>query len=419
MNYKEIQQCRICKNRNLVSLFDLGEQALTGVFPNRRHVPITRGPLSLVKCMGKKNDDYCGLVQLKHSFDPYELYGDNYGYRSGLNKSMEYHLNEKVKTIVARALLKPGDLIIDIGSNDGTLLKAYPRKHYTLVGIDPTIEKFKKYYPSYIHCIPDFFSSRAVKREFKNKKAKVVTSIAMLYDLADPLDFMEQVREVLADDGIWVFQQSYLPSMLETTGYDVVCHEHLEYYALRQIAWMTKRAGLKLLDVRLSSINGGSFAVTVAKVKAPFVQDAVAITVLEQLEKEAALDTLAPYQRFKERVQRNRQELRHFVKKAQSKGEEILGYGASTKGNVILQYCGFTAKDIPFIAEVNEDKFGCFTPGTWIPIISEQEARKMRPDYFMVLPWHFKDSIIKKEKEFLKKGGKLFFPLPMPEVIGL
>jgi NDP-4-keto-2,6-dideoxyhexose 3-C-methyltransferase len=416
---KPISKCRICANTKLVSILDLGEQVLTGVFPRSSDERITKGPLELVKCV-EEGAVGCGLVQLKHSYEQAEMYGENYGYRSGLNRSMVEHLRGRVKKATDRMTLKTGDLVIDIGSNDSTTLQSYPADQgLRLVGIDPTGAKFKKYYPAHIDLIPDFFSAAKVHERFGSTlKAKIVTSIAMFYDLESPVDFMRQIHEVLDDDGIWVFEQSYMPLMLEHDSYDTVCHEHLEYYGFKQIKWMADAVGFKVIDVEFNGANGGSFAVTVAK-KASRIhaEDKAKVEAILAEEKRKGLSTLKPYEDFKKRVMDQREKAVEFVKKANAKGQKVFGYGASTKGNVILQLCGFTPKEMPFIAEVNPDKFGRFTPGTLIPIISEAEAKAKKPDYFLVLPWHFKDNIIGREQSYLDSGGALVFPLPQIEVV--
>lgn len=418
--YKEISKCRICGNNNLVSLIHLGQQALTGVFPKSKLDEITSGPLELVKCHPKdENDQVCHLVQLHHSYDSGEMYGLNYGYRSGLNKSMVRHLGSIAEYISGIVNYEKEDLIIDIGSNDSTMLQCYPTdKRLVLVGIDPTGEKFKKYYPSYIQLVPDFFSTENVNKLFPGKKAKVISSIAMFYDLEDPSSFVRQVYEVLADNGIWVFEQSYLPSMLKTNSYDTICHEHLEYYSLRQIKFLLDKIGFKIIDVELNDVNGGSFCVTAAKNNSEYSAKKRVGECFEA-ENRMTLETLNPYHDFHKNIESHKVELCKLIQGIKNKGEKIYGYGASTKGNVILQYCGLSAEDIPYIAEVNEDKIGSFTPFTHISIISEVEARKMKPDYFLVLPWHFRKGILEKEEEYLKSGGKFIFPLPKIEIVGL
>ncbi|MCO6500300.1 MAG: hypothetical protein J5I47_07990 [Vicingus serpentipes] len=220
--FKEIFACRVCGSKELLPILSLGEQVLTGVFPSDKKEEVTRGPLDLVKCDGK-----CGLVQLKHTYDSDEMYGLNYGYRSGLNNSMIQHLKGIATEIQNRISLKEGDLVLDIGSNDSTSLQNYP-ENLNLVGIDPVGVKFKNYYPSHIQLIPSFFSSEAVKNKLGDKKAKVITSIAMFYDLEDPVKFCQDICECLDDNGIWVFEQSYLLSMIEAVAYDTICHEHIE-----------------------------------------------------------------------------------------------------------------------------------------------------------------------------------------------
>lgn len=409
--YKKVEKCRICGGTNLVRVLDLGEQMLTGVFPREKGGNVTVGPLHLVKCVG--GDDACGLLQMEHSYDLGEMYGENYGYRSGLNASMVEHLNDKVKRILGLVELRKGDLVIDIGSNDSTTLQAYPPSGPVLVGVDPTGVKFHSYYPPHIQLIPDFFSSALVKERFPGQKAKVVTSFSMFYDLEDPMGFMRQVYDVLADDGVWVFEQSYMPTMLDTNSYDTVCHEHLEFYALRQIKWMADRVGFKILDVEFNDINGGSFSVTVSKSHG---NSTVAPAVQKILDDETAkgLDTLLPYQEFAERVVQTKRDLLKFIETAHVEGKTVAVLGASTKGNVLLQYCGLTTKEVEYVGEVNPEKFGCYTPGTWIPIIPEQELLANKPDYMIVLPWHFKKFFITNKK---LSGMNLVFPLPEVEVV--
>ncbi|HAM34806.1 MAG TPA: methyltransferase [Elusimicrobia bacterium] len=411
--YKEITKCRICANRKLLPILSLGRQSLTGVFPKSPRQRVTSGPLDLVKCDDSQGE-HCGLVQLRQSYSTDEMYGDNYGYHSGLNPSMVRHLHGKVRQILARVCLEPGDLVVDIGSNDGTLLKAYPTHGPTLVGVDPTGHHFRRYYPPYIRLIPDYFSAALIQRAFPGRQAKVVTAISMFYDLESPLAFLQEIRNILAPNGILVLEQSYMPTMLARNSYDTICHEHLEYYGVKQIDWMAKRCGLRVIDVELNDVNGGSFSITLSRDDGPHAPQSK--TIARFLKAEAKFRQRAPFNAFRRHVERHREELLKFFRQARKRGQTVVGYGASTKGNVILQYCGLTARDIPCIGEVNEEKFGSYTPGTLIPIVPEKKARAMRPDYMLVLPWHFKSFFLRKEKPFLKSGGKLFFPLPSLEI---
>lgn len=409
--YKKVEKCRICGNTHLERVLDLGEQMLTGVFPHEKDAKVTTGPLHLVKCVG--GDEACGLLQMGHSYDLSEMYGGNYGYRSGLNVSMVAHLHSKVKRILGLVELHTGDLVVDIGSNDSTTLQAYPANGPSLVGVDPTGVKFHSYYPPHIQLIPDFFSAAMVQARFPGQKAKVVTSFSMFYDLEDPMGFMRQVFDVLADDGIWVFEQSYMPTMLDTNSYDTVCHEHLEFYALRQIKWMADRVGFKIVDVEFNDVNGGSFSVTVAKSRGDLSVEPAVQKILED-ERAKGLDTLVPYQAFAERVIQTKRDLLEFIETACSAGKSVSVLGASTKGNVLLQYCDVTTKHVQFVGEVNVEKFGCYTPGTWIPIIPEHELLAQKPDYLIVLPWHFRRFFTANKK---LSGMNLVFPLPQIDVV--
>ena len=365
-------------------------------------------------------NDVCGLLQLRHSYHSHELYGANYGYRSGLNQSMINHLNGIARAIQERITLGGGDLVVDIGSNDGTLLRAFPpSREYQLIGVDPTGSKFRRFYPEDILLIPDFFSADLIENRFPGRKVRVITSIAMFYDLEDPVHFVDNIARLLHAEGLWVFEQSYLPSMLDTTAYDTICHEHLEYYSLKQIQWILDQCGLKIVDVDLNTSNGGSFRVTAAHRQSGFVCNDQVIAEFMTIESRMQLDEVDTYRRFALQIERRREELVELLRRLKKNGKTILGYGASTKGNVILQYCGIGPDLLPAIAEVNEDKFGAFIPWTLIPIISEAEARNRRPDYFIVLPWHFREGIIQKESAYLESGGKFIFPLPELEIFGL
>lgn len=414
--YTEIEKCRICGNHNLVSVMNLGMHKLTGVFPKEGQF-VEEGPLELIKCTQTKGQPSCGLVQLRHSCSGKEMYGMNYGYRSGLNRDMVNHLNEITNMIEKYTELKDGDIILDIGSNDGTLLKSYQHQNLDLIGMDPTGIKFKQYYTNNIELIPDFFSAEKFLKVRKEKKAKIITSIAMFYDLEQPQKFVDDIKEILDMAGIWVLEQSYLPAMIETNSYDTICQEHLEFYCLAQIQWMVSKADMKIVNVCRNEINGGSFQVIVAH-KNSVYEVSSNVEKMVEWEKEHGYDTMQPFVQFQSHVEENKAFLLNFLKEKKKEGKKVLGYGASTKGNVLLQYCGITSDLITAIAEVNEDKYGCVTPGTGIPIISEKEARIMQPDYFIVLPWHFRSFILTKEEEYRKQTGcKFVFPLPFFEIV--
>ncbi len=407
----KITKCRICSSNELTSVLDLGNHALSGRFILEGEADPMTAPLELVLC------GECGLLQLLHTVTGTELYTDTYGYRSGINQSMRSHLAALAEDVTKRAGLSDGDLVIDVGCNDGTLLRSYPVQGLTKIGIDPLADHFREYHPQDMTAIADFFGAESCRRAIGDDKAKVLTSISMFYDLPDPGAFTKAVAEALAKDGLWVLEQSYMPTMLERNSFDTVCHEHLEYYALAQIERMASEAGLRIFDVQLNDVNGGSFRLYVCHVNGPYRDNSEALEKFRRREGDLDLGTLGPYQRFTERIEEQRDLLRGFIDKERKAGKTFYIYGASTKGNTLLQYYGLDRESIVAAADRNPAKWGRLTPATRIPIISEKEAREQKPDYFLVLPWHFKDEFLERESEFRKNGGKFIFPLPTMEII--
>lgn len=408
-----ITDCRVCGNRELLPVLDLGEQALTGVFPHSRDEAVPAVPLELVRC----SPAGCGLVQLRHTADFDLMYGEGYGYRSGIRPFMVNHLHGKVATLRKLVDLGPEDLVVDIGSNDATLLHGYPSDGPRLVGFDPTGEKFRELYPPKAELVTDFFSKELFEQRFGSHRAKVVTSIAMFYDLPRPMRFMRDVYDILTEDGVWMLEQSYLPSMLDSDAYDVVCHEHLEYYALSQIEWMAQRVGFTVIRAEITDVYGGSLCLVLAKNPDRHPRDDASVARIRAAETAAELDTMAPFERFAQRVERQRDALLEFLADSRAAGKTTLGYGASTKGNVILQYCGLTERDLPCIGEVSPEKAGRFTPGTTIPIVSEEEAKARQPDQLLILPWIYREGFLERESDFRDRGGTLVFPLPRLEAV--
>ena len=410
--YRRTRACRISGSRTLLPVIDLGIQAQAGVFPAGTATEVPRAPLELVWCPDS------ALVQLAHTSDAAAMFGDNYGYRSSLNQSMVAHLSHKVTFLERLTSLAAGDVVVDIGSNDATTLKAYRTPGLQRIGIDPTGHKFRAFYDADLQLVPDFFSVDAFRAARPRRGARIVTSIAMFYDLDEPVEFARQVESILADDGLWHLEQSYLPAMMRALSYDTVCHEHLTYYSLHTIKSIMDAAGLRIVDVTQNDVNGGSFAVTVARRsnRTVPVNEAVVRWMLEH-EQRMGLHTAEPYLAFAARVLQHRETLQSLVRALVGDGRTVLGYGASTKGNVLLQYCGFSSREIRAIAEVNSDKFGCVTPGTHIPIVSEEQAHAMRPDYYLVLPWHFKEGILRREEQFRSRGGRFIFPFPEVHIV--
>lgn len=414
---EEIFECRICKNKNLLPILDLGLHAQQNTFPAKGEADIPKTPMVLVKCDDRKDKQVCGLLQLKHTVSPDQMYNVHYGYRSGVNRTMTIHLQNIVKDVENRIDLKANDIVVDIGSNDATLLKSYSEKNLVKIGIDPTGKKFREYYTAPLQLVPDYFTLENYRKASPHRKAKVITAIAMFYDLPDPVRFVSDAKWALADDGLFIIEQSYMPFMLECNSFDTAIHEHLEYYTFKQIEWIAKEVGLKILDVKFNDINGGSFRVVMAHESAPYLQDEETISFIKLQEERKGFNTLEIYDSFKNQVESIKKELGAFLKSEKLKGKSIYVYGASAKGNTLLQYLNLDTSVITAAAERNPEKFGRRTPGTNIPIVSEEEARKAKPDYFIVLPWHFKKEFLEREKDYLIAGGNFIFPLPTFEVI--
>lgn len=409
--------CRVCGSKALTRVINLGEQYLQGSFvkPEKETPPIRRIPMSLLRCDPTRDERACGLLQMEHTVPPEVLYSA-YWYRSGTNNTMREHLRNLVDEAIG-ILDKPDGRVLDIGCNDGTLLRYYP-DGFERYGVDPS--DVAQEITGSIEVVQDIFPSPELVSKLQGRKMDIITSIAMFYDLEDPVAFSQGIRDTLLPNGIWIFEMSYMPMMLKKTAYDTICHEHLEYYSLAVIEHILKLAGLKVFNATLNDINGGSIRCYATHennytYKRPeFIQN---IQTLHKEEFDLELDTDKPYKYFQDRVNVHREDLTNLLKSLKKEGKRIHIYGASTKGNTILQWCGIDNRIIDFAAERNPDKYGAKTLGTDIPIVSEEDSRAMLPDYYLVLPWHFREEFIQRERESLEKGIGLIFPLPTIEVI--
>jgi hypothetical protein len=409
--------CRVCGSASLTRVIELGNQYLQGSFvkPGTPPPPERRIPMSLVRCDPTLDEKACGLLQMEHSVPPEILYS-SYWYRSGTNNTMRQHLlgiAQEAMGIVGRSKC----VALDIGCNDGTLLNCYP-SGFTKYGVDPS--DVAQAAGGDIKVIRDIFPSAELSGVLAGQKCDVVTSIAMFYDLEDPIGFAREVKSLLAPDGIWVLEMSYMPTMLKMNSYDTICHEHLEYYSLAILERILLQAGMKVFNVMLNSINGGSircFATHDTNYNYRGDDYLQRLRALRKEEFDFELDTDKPYRNFQNRINAHRDELLALLRKLKGEGKQIHVYGASTKGNTILQWCGIDARIISVAAERNPDKYGAHTLGTDIPIVSEEESRAMNPDYYLVLPWHFKDGIVRREKDFLAGGGRMIFPFPEIEIV--
>ncbi|MBI4351432.1 MAG: class I SAM-dependent methyltransferase [Elusimicrobia bacterium] len=410
--------CRVCGSAALTPVIDLGDQYLQGLFvkPGKELPPQRKIPMSLVRCDPKRDEKACGLLQMEHSVPPEILYS-TYWYRSGTNATMKNHL-KGIAEEAAAIVNKPAALVLDIGCNDGTLFSYYPGA-YKKFGVDPS-DVAQGIGGETATVVRDTFPSAELAARVGLEKFDIVTSIAMFYDLEDPIAFAKGIKSALAPEGIWIFEMSYMPSMLRMNSYDTICHEHLEYYSLAVIEHILKAGGLKIFNAAQNDINGGSlrcYATHADNFKYRSGDFARNLQRLHQEEFDLELDTDKPYKNFQDRIALHRDELQLLLRKLKKEGKKLHIYGASTKGNTILQWCGIDNHVVDFAAERNPEKYGAHTLGTDIPIISEAESRALSPDYYLVLPWHFKAEFVEREKEALSKGIGLIFPLPEIEII--
>jgi len=408
--FHKIEKCRVCGNYHLVTVLDLGEQYLSGIFPKEVDPDMYRGPLKLVKC--DESTGGCGHVQLEHTFDLPTMYGEEYGYRSGLNGSMVRHLKSKYEKIASFLEFNDRDIAIDIAGNDGTFLGFFPT-NLKLLSIDPTSKKFSKYFQPHVDYVADFFSEKLYKSYFQEQKAKLVTSFSMFYDLEDPCQFAREVNSILnPEEGIWVLEQSYMPTMVERNSFDTVCHEHLSYYGMRQLKYIMDQSNFKIIDFEFNDVNGGSISVVVANKDSKYNECTDKLQSILRDEVLHGYANTSPWKSFQNRIDLCQEEFVTLIKELKSQGLKIAALGASTKGNVTLQTWKLE-NCIEVVGDVNPDKHGSFTPGTWIPI-KDEDSVLAEYDVFVILPWHFKDFFIHNEKF---KGKKLIFPLPKPELV--
>lgn len=397
-------ECKNCKSNSLEKIVKIGKQPLSGFFYSSKKTKLKKYSLDLYKC------SRCNLVQLNNLINTKKMYGDHYGYQTSISKMMILHLKEKIKRLKKLKLIKNGNNILDIGSNDASFLKLLG-KNYNLYGIDPSAKKFKKNYKG-MKLITNFFSKKNISKNLKNKDIKfdLISSFAIFYDVEDPNKFCKDIELLLDDNGIWICEFSYLPLMLKNLTFDQICHEHIMYYTFTVFEEIVINNNLKVIDIKINEINGGSIEVIITKNKSDRISNFKLIKKLKLDEKKITKNS---YKNFSRRVKKIKNNLNSFIKK----NYPIAGYGASTKGNIVLNYSNLNSKKIDYICDANKKKYGRFTPGTNIKIISKEKMRILNPKYLLVLIWSFRSEIIKQELSYLKKGGTLIFHLPKFHII--
>ena len=398
--------CKNCNKNSLKRIVKIGKQPLSGFFHKTKKTNLQKFSLDLFKC------SECDLVQLSNLANTKKMYGVHYGYKTSVSKMMISHLREKVVRLKKNYFLKKQSNILDIGSNDASFLKLLG-KNFNLYGIDPSAKKFNKEYKG-MKLITDFFSKKNIIKKIKNTNVKfdLISSFAIFYDVEDPNSFCKDIESLLDENGLWICEFSYLPLMLKNLTFDQICHEHIMYYTFTVFEKIISNNNLKVIDIQLNEINGGSIEVVVAK------KTSARRSIIKKIEK-IKLDekkiTKKSFQNFSKRIQKVRDDLNVFIKK----NYPIMGYGASTKGNIVLNYSKLNSKMIKFICDANSKKYGKYTPGTNIKIISKKKMRILNPKYLLVLIWSFRSEIIKQELNYLNKGGSLIFHLPRFHIINI
>jgi len=402
----EVKVCRVCGSRRFDEVLSLGNQYVSDFVAADGNSP--QSPLELIRCPN------CGLIQLRHTFSRGSLYR-HYWYKSGISSTMRKALSDLVSRACEVATPHAGDLVVDIGCNDGTLLRSYTIPGLFLAGFEPAGNLVEEARKGTNWIVNDFFNAKGFRQIFGDRKAKIVSSVAMFYDLEDPNSFVRDVANILAPDGVWVVQQNYLATMLEKNGFDNIGHEHLEYYSLETMQTLLARHGLEVFEVETNDVNGGSFRTFIChRGRFPIGKS---VSSLREHEAHLALGEHSTYTKFAANIEKVKLQLHEFVEREVEQGKTVYVYGASNRGNTILQYCNLDHSLIKKAADANPEKWGRKTVGTLIPIVSKKEARQDKPDYFLVLPHHFVDEIVRDEKEYLDSGGKLIVPLPKFRII--
>lgn len=405
----QLKKCRNCNSKKISNLFTLGNQSFTGKFPEYPNQIVKKGEINLVIC------NKCNLVQLGNRFDLNYLYGPSYGYRTGINQTMTNHVHQITRYLKNKVKLSKGESVLDIASNDGTLLNFYD-KNIIKFGIDPLVKKYLSNYKKINYKISSFFNYNKVAKKYK-KKFKIITALSVFYDLENPNLFLQGIEKLLDSKGIALIEIADLYSILKKKMFDTICHEHLEYYSTEVLINMFEKNSLKLIDIKENDINGSSKQFYLAKINSNLRVNLKKINNVIKKEKNLKMNKIKTFYNFKNEIDKIKLKLINKLNQIKNNNGRIHGYGASTKGNVLLQYFGIDNKYLDFIAERNPKKYGCYTPGTKIKIISEKKSRALKPDFYLVLPWHFKEEIIKRESSALKSGTKFIFPLPNLKII--
>lgn len=420
--FKILQRCKVCGSSDLTDVISIAPQYLSPTFTRNNEkegeLAKIRIPLTMTLCDRTKNPDGCGLLQLREEVEPDLLYR-RYFYRSATSEMMQNDLCEVISDIRSRVALHAGDIVVDIGANDCTTLGFYPAD-LRRVGFEPARNIDWSGVGKKITIINDYFSAAAFRQRFPNSKARAVGCNAMFYDLADPNNFTAEVKGILAPDGLWCIQLSYLPFMLTNMNFYDICHEHLSYYSLAALQKLMERNGLVVVDASTNAVNGGSLRAFITHAENKAMQQPSGranLAALATAEQKLRLEEPQTFRDYFGKINELARRVGAYLDSDIKNGGRVFGLGASTKGNVLLQLFGITKDMMPYISERNPEKVGLRTLGTDFELISEERARGLRPSTMLVLPWYFKKEIVQREREYLQQGGKLLFPMPHAHVV--
>lgn len=402
---RKVKCCFICGGEELIALFELGDQPMSGIFPLLDEVDPVKAPLGLERCETIINGIKCGNVQMSHIANFENMYGMSYGYNSSLSPFMISHLKNISENVKKYVQIDSDDWILDIGCNDGSLLLNFMDQTRNMVGVDPSAGKFVSQISQNIELFVDYFPSTECTNFMNGKKFKSITSIAMFYDLAEPRKFISEIYKHLSDDGIWTVELAEFNEFLKNLSYDQICHEHLLYLDNRQMVDLARDAGFYLIDITYSEINGGSACYYFSKEKSREITPELSRVNRDQVSQ------------LSRRIRHNKKNVMDYLRLLLDSGKTIYGYGASTKGNVLGNYYGLNNSMLPYISDINPFKHNRRTPGTNIPIISHVQMRLDAPDFLFSFIWHLRKEVLLDEKEYILSGGKIIFPLPRLHVV--
>jgi hypothetical protein len=404
--------CRICGNEKVAKFLDLGSTPLANSFLKQEQLsePEPRFPLHVVFC------PKCGLVQLDHVVAP-EILFRNYIYVSSTSQTMPVHFANFANEIVARFTGSPQDLVVEIGSNDGCLLRAFQKHNVNTLGIEPASNIAAIANQAGLKTVNDFFCERTVRSlQSKNIAAKVVIGNNVLAHIGDLEDFLTALDLILLPEGVALFEVPYLVDLLEKCEFDTIYHEHLSYFSVGSLQRLFEQKGMRIFDVKRLPVHGGTIRVYVSRegtgeIPLPSVREMLL------LEKSAKLDSLETYTAFATRIEEIKHKTRSLLTELKSSGASIAAYGAPAKGNTLLNYFQIGNDVLDFVVDRSHHKQGMYTPGSHISVVSPEILLDKQPDYVLVLAWNFIDEIVKQQSEYLELGGKFIVPIPEPKVI--